>query len=170
MIQEMMDDRKAQVWYTDFMVGVLIFVVVMSSYFYYVEHTQHSDDNLMTTLLSEGKTISSTLVAQGYPAGWTTVNVTNVGLTDGGARMNLTKLSNFNSWSYEERRGYIHTTKDYYFYLEYMNNTRFNELCIDPGANCSDWNSSYNLVQSTRLLVYGSDIVRMVLYVYQATG
>jgi len=163
-----MIENKAQVWYTDFMVGVLIFAVVIVSYFYYVEHTQYSDDSLMSALVSETKTISSTLVTRGFPEGWTAVNVTNVGLTDGGSRINATKLSNFNSWTYEERRGYLHTTKDYYFYLEYLNGTKFNELCTDAG-NCTDWNSSYHLTQGTRLLIQGSDIIRMVLYVYQAT-
>lgn len=162
-----MQGSRAQVWYTDFMVGILVFVIVITTYFYYVEHTQYSDDTLMSSLIAESKTISELLVSEGYPADWTPSNVTNVGLTDGGARMNLTKLSNFNSWSYEERRGYIHTTKDYYFYIEYLNGTRFNELCADPGSGCVEWNSSYHLAQGTRLLVHDSDIVRMVLYIYQ---
>ncbi|MBW2972440.1 hypothetical protein KY359_05375 [Candidatus Woesearchaeota archaeon] len=163
-----MGDRKAQVWYTDFMVGVLIFSIVIMTYFYYVEHTQHSDDTLMSSLVSEAKTVSNSLATRGYPVGWTSANVTTVGLTDGNFRINSSKLSDFNSWSYEERRGYLHTTKDYYFYLELMNGTRFNELCADPGAGCAEWNTSYFLAQNTRLLIYEHEPVRMVLYVYQA--
>ena len=83
------------------------------------------------------------------------------------ARTALTKLSNFNSWGYEERRGYLHTTKDYYFFLEYLNGTKFNKLCIDPGSDCVAWNTSTNLVQESRLLIHNGSITRMVLYVYQ---
>jgi hypothetical protein len=159
--------RKAQVWYTDFMVGVLIFSIVVVSYFYYVEHTEYSDDALVNYLISEAKTISNYLVTEGYPANWTSANVSTVGITDGNHRINEGKLQDFNSWGYEERRSYLHTTKDYYFYFEYLNGTRFNELCEDPFSGCVEWNSSYYLVQNTRLLIYDSDVVRMVLNVYQ---
>ena len=160
--------RKAQVWYTDFMVGVLIFSIVVISYFYYVEHTEYSDDALMGALVSEAKSLSSYLITEGYPQNWTATNVSVVGLTDGNYRINEDKLDDFNSWGYEERRGYLHTTKDYYLYLEYVNGTRFNEKCEDPGAGCVAWNSSYYLVQNTRLLIYNSEIVKLVMYIYQA--
>jgi hypothetical protein len=158
---------KAQVWYTDFVIGVIIFSIVVFTYFYYVEHTAYSDDTLDAALLSEAKTITNTLVTKGYPVGWTAANVTNVGLTDGNYRINMTKLANFNSWGYEERRGYLHTTKDYHFHIEYINGSVFNEKCADPGAGCIQWNTSQHLVQSTRLLIYDEEIVRLVLYVYQ---
>jgi hypothetical protein len=158
---------KAQIWYTDFMIGVLIFSIVIITYFYYASHTEYSDETLISSLLSEAKTISNSLVTQGYPLNWTAANVTTVGITNGDFRINTTKLSAFNSWSYEERRGYLHTTKDYYFYLEYMNSTRFNELCTDPGSGCVAWNTSYHLAQNTRLLIYDGSIVRVVLNIYQ---
>jgi hypothetical protein len=159
--------RKSQVWYTDFMVGVLIFGIVVITYFYYTEHSSYSDETLLLSLISEAKVVSNSLVAEGYPPGWSLSNVTTVGLTDGDYRINSTKLSNFNSWGYEERRGYLHMGKDYYFYLEYPNSTRFNELCKDPFGGCVEWNSSYYLAQNTRLLIYNHSVVRMVLNVYQ---
>ncbi|MFC1741325.1 hypothetical protein ACFL3V_02210 [Nanoarchaeota archaeon] len=162
-----MTSSKAQVWYSDFMVGILIFSIVIITYFYYVEHTEYSDDNLDTYLISESKSIANYLTTQGYPPDWTASNVTTVGLTDGSPRIDLQKLSEFNSWGYEERRSYIRTTKDYYFYLEYPNGTRFNELCEDPGAGCIAWNSSYHLAQNTRLLIYNSSVVKLILNIYQ---
>jgi hypothetical protein len=163
-----MMSRKSQVWYTDFMVGVLIFSIVVITYFYYVEHTEYSDDTLISSLVAEAKAITNSLVTQGYPPDWSAANVSTVGLTDGNYRIDQTKLNSFNSWGYEERRGYLHTTKDYYFYLNYLNGTRFNELCKDQFAGCVEWNSSYYLVQSTRLLIYESKVVRLVMEVYQA--
>ena len=161
--------RRAQVWYTDFIIGVLIFSIVIIAYFYYVEHTEYSDETLVSSLIAEAKGISNSLITQGYPVNWTAANVTTVGLTDGSYRINMTKLNNFNSWGYEERRGYLHTTKDYYFFFEYLNGTRFNELCADPGAGCQEWNASYYLVQNTRLLIYNGEIVRLVLNIYQVS-
>lgn len=158
---------RAQVWYTDFVVGVLIFSIVMFSYFYYVEHRDYSDEGLQSTLLAEAKSITNNLVSQGYPSDWTPSNVSTVGLTDGDMRIDEDKLADFNSWGYEERRSFMHTTKDYYFFIEYLNGTRFSELCSDPYSGCVDWNESLNLVQNTRLAIYGDDVVRLVLYVYQ---
>jgi hypothetical protein len=137
---------KAQIWYTDFMIGVLIFSIVIITYFYYASHTEYSDETLISSLLSEAKTISNSLVTQGYPLNWTAANVTTVGITNGDFRINTTKLS---------------------FYLEYMNSTRFNELCTDPGSGCVAWNTSYHLAQNTRLLIYDGSIVRVVLNIYQ---
>lgn len=159
--------KKAQVWYADFTVGVLIFSMVIFAYFYYVEHQEYSDDTLQGALLTEAKTISNYLIGEGYPLNWTSANVSIVGLTSGNHRIDLDKLDDFNSWGYEERRGYLHTTKDYYFFLQYMNGTKFNELCTDPGSGCVAWNSSVQLVQESRLLIYNGTISRMVLYVYQ---
>lgn len=158
---------KGQVWYTDFMVGVLIFSIVLVTYFYYVEHTDQSDDGLMGYVVSEAKAISSYLITAGYPADWSETNVSTVGLTDGAYRIDMGKLQDFNSWGYEERRGYLHTAKDYYFFLEYPNGTVFNKLCADPFVGCVEWNSSYHLAQSTRLVIYNSSIVKMSLWIYQ---
>jgi hypothetical protein len=149
------------------MVGVLIFSLVMFSYFYYVGHRDYSDEALQSTLLAEAKAITNYLVTEGYPPGWTAANVSTVGLTGGDMRINQTKLDNFDGWGYEERRSYLHTTKDYYFFIQYINGTKFNDLCEDPDDGCVKWNASYNLVQSTRLAIYDHDLVRLVLYVYQ---
>ncbi len=164
-----MHNQKAQVWYTDFVIGVLIFSIVIISYFYYVEHSDYSDDTLMNSLLSEAKAISGYMVTEGYPANWSSSNVSTVGLTNGDYRIDSDKLSDFNSWGYEERRGYLHTTKDYYFYFEYLNGTKFNELCEDQFSGCVAWNASMNLVQNTRLVIYESTPVKMVILVYQGS-
>ncbi|NQU79183.1 hypothetical protein HQ545_05435 [Candidatus Woesearchaeota archaeon] len=159
--------RCGQVWYTDFIIGVMIFSFMIGAYFYYVGHGNYYEDDPVPMLVSEAKRVTSYLLTEGYPANWTLLNVSTVGLTNGRHRMDNQKLGWFNSWDYEERRGYFHTTKDYYFYLEHKNGTVFNKLCKDPLDGCVDWNSSYYLVQNTRLLIYDGSIVRMVYYVYQ---
>jgi len=160
-------NRKGQVWYTDFIIGVLIFSIVIVTYFYYVEHSDYSDDTLVNYLISESKSISGYMITEGYPSNWTAANVSTVGLTGRDYRIDQQKLAAFNSWGYEERRGYLHTTKDYYFYLEYLNGTRFNKICADPGAGCIEWNASDYLVQNTRLLIYEGKPVKLVLSIYQ---
>ena len=87
-----MSSRKGQIWYSDFMVGILLFSIVVMTHFYYVEHTEYSDDTLMSYLVTESKAISATLIGQGYPSAWTVSNVTTAGLTDNDYRVNMTKL------------------------------------------------------------------------------
>ncbi len=157
---------KAQVWYTDFMIGILIFSIVLVTYFYYTEQTSNSEENTVNNLIIESKAITNQLLSTGYPINWTSNNVSTVGLTDGNYRINNNKLASFNSWSYSERKEKLHTTKQYYFYLEYLNGTRYNKLCTDPPA-CNDWNTSEYLVQDSRVAIHNSKIIRMVIYVYQ---
>ena len=116
--------------------------------------------------MTEAKTITNYLVTEGYPHNWTANNVSTVGLTDGNHRLNIEKLDAFNSWTYSSRKSKIYTTKDYYFFLQYKNGTKFNEVCSDI-PTCTEWNSSEQLVQNTRFVIYNSTVVRMTLYIYQ---
>lgn len=158
--------KRGQVWYTDFVIGVLVFSIMVVAYFYYVEHQEASDQNLENYLLSEAKSISSYLVTEGYPEDWTASNVSTVGLTNGKQRIDDDKLAEFNSWTYDERKANLHTTKEYYFYLQHLNGTIYNRQCIDM-PTCTDWNGSEYLVSHERLLIHDSKIVRMKLYIYQ---
>ena len=153
-------NRKGQVWFVDFMVGVLIFVFMVTIYFSYVNTSEYSDDTIMPSLIADSKKVSSVLVTRGYPLDWSLSNITQVGLTDGANRIDFDKLESFNSLSYNSRKEYIHTTKNYYFYLEYINGTRFNILG-DQG------NTSNYLVQSSRYVIYNNSIVKMGLYLHQ---
>jgi len=157
---------KAQVWYTDFMIAILIFSITITAYFYYSNYVGGDEGNIESFLISEGKSISSYLITEGYPKNWSVANVSTVGLTDGNYRINNQKLQAFNSWNYEERRSFIHTSKDYIFFLEYLNGTRYNILCEDP-PTCDAWNASSYLIQQTRLAIHNGSIVKLKIYMYQ---
>lgn len=152
--------KKAQVWYADFSIGLLIFIVAISGYMVYSYSETVEEKGELTELLIDAKVIASSLVSEGYPSNWTSTNVTRIGLTDGNQRIVQQKLEDFNDFSYSERGDLLGTTKDYYFYLEYLNGTTFNQLGLN-GTNAD------KLVQVTRVLIYNDTFVKMTFYLWQ---
>lgn len=152
--------RRAQVWYGDFSIALLIFMVAITAYVSYTYAESVEERGEMTELLIDAKVIASSLISEGYPTDWNTSNVTRVGLTDGDYHIVQEKLDSFNSFSYDDRADAIGTTKDYYFYLQYTNGTKFNQL----GLNGS---TADKLVQVTRIAIYEDVFVRMVFYLWE---
>ncbi|MFC1753263.1 hypothetical protein ACFL96_07705 [Thermoproteota archaeon] len=152
--------RKAQVWYTDFFIGLLIFIVAMTGYLAYTYSDSVEEKGELSELIIDAKVIASSLISEGYPSDWNESNVTRIGLTDGDYRLMEEKLDAFNDLSYDDRADLLGTTKDYYFYIQYQNGTEFNHL----GMNGS---SAVKLVQMTRIVVYNDTFVKMVFYLWQ---
>lgn len=152
--------KKAQVWYIDFAVGLLIFMVAITAYFSYAYSESVEQRGDMSELIIDAKMIATSLISKGYPYAWNSSNVTRIGLTDGNYRIQQGKLDAFNNFSYKNRSSLLGTTKDYYFYLEYPNGTKFNTL---------GWNgeNATQLVQVTRIVIYNSTPVRMVYHLWQ---
>lgn len=152
--------KRAQVWYADFAIGLLIFMVAIVGFMTYTYTEVTSDEEDLDSLIIDAKVIAASLVSEGYPADWNATNVTRVGLTDGDHRIDQSKLDIFSNLSYSDRAGVMGTTKDYYFYMQYANGTRFNIL--GQSGNESDV-----LVQVTRIVIYNNTMARMVFYLWQ---
>jgi hypothetical protein len=157
--------KKGQVWYIDFMVGLMVFVVVVVIYFEYVDNLSSKEENIMDDLIINSKAITNSLVAEGYPKDWNTSNVVKIGLTEGNQRINTTKLNQFISMDYIETKSKLRTSYNYYMFLEYKNGSKI-KLNGSDEYGYKSLNPS-KLVQTTRLLIYNSTIIRMVVHVWQ---
>ncbi|MBW2999983.1 hypothetical protein KY339_04885 [Candidatus Woesearchaeota archaeon] len=151
--------KRSQVWYTDFIIGILIFSIAVTTFFYYATGAGEDDGSNLNDLIIDAKVIAENLVSEGYPTDWTPATVERIGLTNGNQRIDQSKLDDFTNMTYSERKSALGTPKNYYFYLEYPNSTKFNILG-------QEGNSSNRLVQITRLAVYESQPVRMVFYLW----
>ena len=82
---------KAQIFYTDLIVGTAIFgsAVVL---FLVLSNNLQSEDQF-SILAADSQSISSSLISAGEPPGWAANNVTKIGLTDGSYRLNTSKVS-----------------------------------------------------------------------------
>jgi len=177
--------NKAQVWYTDFIIALLIFVIALVIYYEYTTNLSNQDKGLLDDLLGDAKTISSSLVSAGYPTNWTNTTVERIGLTNNDQRIDETKLDAFLGMTYKDSRKVFGTKYDYFVFFEDRNND-ITEIGGDSekcgvghpdadqeieGSECLSINlttiNPEKVVKITRLVVYDSEIVKMVVYVWQ---
>jgi len=161
--------KKSQVWYTDFMIGIFIFSIVVIIFYTYAHNAEQDPKVIISDLSVDAKSISGSLVSEGYPSNWTSENVVVIGLTDGKQRIVPSKLYMFADMDYYHTKTMLRTNYEYYFYIEYMNRTKIDIPC--PTGLCkslgSDPNSSSNLISLSRIVVYDSKIVNMVVQLWQ---
>ena len=58
---------KSQAFYSDFVISILIFGVILVMYFTYTTNLSNQDVGLSDDLLTDSKTIVSSLTSEGYP-------------------------------------------------------------------------------------------------------
>ena len=164
---------KSQVWSIDFLIAmVLLTIVILIAYKYFT--TIREDTSLLNQLVNDAQGVSTTLLDTGYPPQWTPTNVSRAGLTEGDYRLNATKLTNFNSMSYTRQKSAIETRHDFLIYFMDRNNTviPINGITsIGKGSIVSNQptitGTSDNLVRIERLLIHDSDIVKMVVILWE---
>ena len=57
--------RKAQMWFTDFIIGILLFSLVLISYYTYTTNISKQDSSATDNLISNAKSVSSSLTSGG---------------------------------------------------------------------------------------------------------
>jgi len=151
--------KKGQVWYIDFMVGLLILITAVIIYYQFQGTFTDESESEWQEMIIDAKAITSSLISSGYPSDWTNDTVDLIGLTDGNYRINSTKVMMFQNMSYKRAKNLLNTRFNFYFFLESENGTRF----YDTGLNATD---SDFLVQTTRFVIYNSSMHRMVLHLW----
>ena len=151
--------KKSQVWFLDFIVGLLIFMIVIFIYYDYYSNLVDESEPAWEEIIIDSKSISSSLMSSGYPEDWNESNVSRIGILDGNYRINQTKIERFVSMPYNTSRQLFNTWFDFYFFIEDKNGTDYFEAGAEPSGQ------EY-LVQTTRLAIYNSSIYRMVLYIW----
>ncbi len=174
---------KAQAWYTDFTMAMLIFTVALIIYFVYTTNLSKEEASLLNDLTSEAKFVSSSLVSEGYPSNWSSNTVKRIGLTDSNQKIDVGKVLNLANLTYNHSKKLLGTVYDYTLFFEGSNGTVLNisgfcckgheKTCINPDSACiiNTNNADIdNLVKIDRLLTYDNatktSIIRMVLYLW----
>ena len=170
---------------------MLIFVIALSIYYGYVNNLSLEEKGLVDELLADAKTMSSSLVSAGYPADWTNATVERIGITDGNYRVNEAKLEQFSDMPYRDSRRLFGIRFDYFVFFEDKGRCLIEvdgsygvghpDVEIEDDENgpsgCTigterlvvgmDEISPEKLVKIVRLVIYNSEIIRMVVYVWQ---
>ncbi|MFH0978933.1 MAG: hypothetical protein V1837_06570 [Candidatus Woesearchaeota archaeon] len=163
--------KKSQIWVLDVFFALLIFVSVLVLFFKSELNLSNSDDLLFDDMTFESKLVSDSLLSKGFPAGWTAANVIEIGITDDYV-INETKLSTLQSMDYTLSKSRLRTKYDYYLFFQGVSgilNVGPNEGVGKPLVNSTNIltrEAPHNLVTVSRLVVFRSQPVKMVVYLW----
>jgi hypothetical protein len=162
--------QKAQIWGIDLIVGVIIFSIGILIFFIYsVNQTSESKENL-EELSYDGEIILDSLLSEGYPDNWDSMNVIKIGILNN-EKINETKLMKFYNLTktdYPKTKSIFGSRYDYYFFMN-ENITINSEEVSGIGKPWFDLNNitSVNLIKITRFTVYREKPATVYLYVWE---
>jgi len=155
--------KNGQVYYIEFMITLVVMIIALVIFirtFVNVNESAGYDD-----LSIQADSISTQLMSEGLPANWTKSNVEKIGITNSQSRIQESKLLNFANMSYQTTRQKLNTNYNYYVFLE--NSTGSRILIAGKQGVGLMGNQSKTVVKVTRFPIYKSDIVRMIVYVWE---
>ena len=124
-------------------------------------------------LYGENTYLSNKLLQPGYPLDWTPGNVLIPGFASSN-RLDKTKLDNLNTFSYDEIKSFYHISSEFIFYfredagiINISNKCNYGFAISTNLSTCEPNFQSLgysDLVKSSRLIIYNSSIIEMVLF------
>ena len=97
---------RGQVWFADFVVGIVIFLTIVALFFVQLNSLQQPEENQLHRLLEDANSITNELLTQGYPSNWTQSTVLRPGITDH-YRINQSKLNMLHQMDYRTLSGLL---------------------------------------------------------------
>ncbi len=151
-----MERKKAQAWGFDLVVGMVIFIIGILSFYLYTTNISAGEGEIIQRLQQNGELVADSLMSEGSPADWDETNVVRIGLLSGN-RLNQTKLDSF--------RNLANADYNYTKILFRINNEYFIYLDEDPANGIGlDGASATNLYKITRVVVYNQSGTTLNIY------
>jgi len=165
--------KKAQIWTLDLMIAIVMFVLALLSVYQYMLSLDKNEIGNIDELGREAQLISDHLLSKGTPEGWTINDVREIGITDGEFRIDENKWLSLSQLDYYTTKQLFNTRYNYYIYfVDPSGNTvtingveGFGKSGIDP-SNIEDIETK-RMIKINRLAAYDSEIIKMVLYIWQ---
>tara|TARA_Y100000310_G_scaffold148787_3_gene148043 strand:- start:12068 stop:13198 length:1131 start_codon:yes stop_codon:yes gene_type:complete len=154
---------KAQAWYMDFAIGLLLFSFTLAIYFGYTNNFQKQESGDLDFLLKDAKAISSSLALSGYPNDWDASTVVRIGVSDD-QRLNSTKLKSFKLLNYSRTKSSLGTTYEYF--VHFVNQ---DEEVLNVDSVCGVGHSLINTSYNIKSAYYYSDIADSFLKDFMET-
>lgn len=141
--------RKSQIWFTDFAIGLFIFILVLITYYGYTTNASKAGSGAVKDMLGASEAISSSLLLGGFPDNWTNVTAVKVGLTNGKQEINETKLSRLKDVNYTVAKRMLGSAYDFFMFFENSDGD-----IINIGTECGYGSSEVNVSKSFKLGAY----------------
>jgi len=163
-------DKKAQIWGMDLMVGVIIFSIALTSFYFYTVNEVGGTEEKLGAIAFEARSITNTLLSSGYPEDWNSSNVIELGILSDG-KINQTKLERFYDFAssdYSGTKRTFNTIYDYYFFMN-ENMTIYSNPVegIGKAGTTRDNVNAKNLIKVNRIVVYNNKPVEAHLYLWE---
>jgi len=101
----------------DFVIGMIVFSLVLISYYTYTTNISKEDSSATDNLISDAKIVSSSLTTSGYPDNWDVNTVIRIGFTDSYNRIDNAKFGQFAQINYNKTKKLLGTIYDYFLYF-----------------------------------------------------
>jgi hypothetical protein len=109
---------KSQAFYTDFIIAIMIFSVILTIYFLYTSNLSKQDEGLLDDLLTDSESIAYSLTTGGFPNNWDENNIVRMGLTNNDQIINPSLLLESSKINYNKTKRLLGTTHDFFTYFE----------------------------------------------------
>lgn len=155
--------NKGQVWYTDFIVSVLIFMIAIIIYFEYVNNLSKEEESDLEGMVMDAKAVSNNLMSEGFPDDWNQSDVLIIGVADNN-RINDTKMGKFYNMIHDSAKLKFGISDSYYVYLQDRNGQK---IWFDSKQYAGEEpENPAKLVKIDRVTIYNDDIVKMVVQIW----
>jgi len=135
--------RASQAWYMDFAIALLLFIFTLVVYLSYTSNFQKQEKGDLDAMLTDAKSISSSLTLSGYPTNWDRKTVIRIGVADE-QKVNATKVKYFKQLNYINTKKRLGTFYDYivFFLNDKGEVLNINGVCV---VGYTSVNASYNI-------------------------
>jgi hypothetical protein len=165
--------KKGQVYFTDFMIAILIFALFTTMYFIYEPNLGNNQDEQQAIIL-EAKTIAASLVSEGVPSDWqnqTFDDILRMGILGEDRTVDPHKIAKFYNMSnknYQEAKSIMDLTKEYYVYLVDKEGDKI-EIDVDgipTVAGGLEPDDPDKVSRLTRIVPYENSLANLVVLVW----
>ena len=163
MIKFILTNKKNQVWGFDLIIAVTLFLIGIIAIYIYAINLSEAQETL-DSLFYEGNLISSLILSEGSPSGWTIENVETPGILTK-QKINQTKLDNLYSLAQnQENLKKILGTK-YEFYFNFTGMEVSSQGTI-KGIGNEPIENPENIIKLERFSIYKNKPVKANFYIW----
>ena len=161
---------KGQLWSIDFMVGSVLFVLMVIAFFNQIS-TDQAPPIIRADLLREGIDVSGLFLTTGQPSDWNGSSLQLLGVTDGEYRISYSKWNSAATMNYSAVRSALRLQYNVFIFAEDNDGCQVMDLTpIGDGGTITqtcpvevDITAS-NLVPVRRIGIYNGSATKIIIY------
>jgi hypothetical protein len=100
-------NKRAQAWYMDFMIAIVIFSIAMITYFVYLPNISNQELTDLNDVYLDARIAVNSLMTPGLPVDWDNSSIIKIGLVDEGYDLNKNKVGRFKNIAYNRAKNLL---------------------------------------------------------------